>query len=420
MSLKAILSYILSLSLLTFPCSAKANTPDTQTSAPDLQQENPISKAPLFSTLTDALNFYEALQTSGEIRNIPRGPSLRLNDTHPHIPLLRHQLQLMGDLAPDSATSEDPERFDSALHAALLRFQKRHGAEVDGILGRQSRRLLNTSPAERVKQIKVNIARQQRFGTPVAPHYIQVNIPEYKLRLYEQGRVTLDMKTIIGRKKRQTPVFDTLINTLVINPSWNVPKSIAFKDIIPKWAEDPDYLAKHNLQIRAGWGPNSAIIPADQAIPASLYQGAEYLRFYEPPHAKNTLGQFKFLSHSNYAIYLHDTPAKQLFNKTQRAFSSGCIRLEKAQDLADALLTLTGRAEQGKLDRLTKTDRTHNIPLRAPIPLYVVYWTAWLDDSGDINFRDDIYHRDMNDLAKFESEENQISTVKQAKIEQNK
>lgn len=402
MSLNAMLSYALSLSLLIFPCSAKANTSDTQTFAPDLQQESTVSKESIFSTLTDALDFYEALQASEELRDIPAGPSLRLNDTHPHILLLRHQLQLLGDLNSSAVILEEPEQFDAALHKALLRFQKRHGIEVDGILGRQSRRLLNISPAERVQQIKVNMARQQRFGIPAAPHYIQVNIPEYKLRLYEQGRVILDMKTIIGRKKRQTPVFDTLINTLVVNPSWNVPKSIAFKDILPKWAEDPNYLAKHNLQIRAGWGPNSPIIPADQVAPSSLYQGSEYLRFYEPPNAKNTLGQFKFLSHSNYAIYLHDTPAKQLFHKTQRAFSSGCIRLEKAQDLADALLTLTKRPEQGQLGRLIRSDETRNIPLRAPIPLSVVYWTAWLDTEGVINFREDIYNRDTSDLEKME------------------
>ncbi|SFG23456.1 L,D-transpeptidase family protein [Neptunomonas qingdaonensis] len=396
MSHNKLIVLILSLSCLVWPYSVKAKS---------------------FADISAAMDFYHTLESAGEWPQIPPGPSLRVNDIHPHIPLIRQQLKLLGDIEANSLLIENPELlgnpelFDHALFQALSDFQSRHGAEADGILGRHSRRLLNISPAERAQQIIVNMARQQRFGTPAAPHYIRVNIPEFKLRLYQQGLVTLDMKTIIGRKKRQTPVFDTLINTLVVNPSWNVPKSIAFKDILPKWALDTSYLSKHNLQIRAGWGPNSRVIPADQVDPASLYQGANYLRLYEPPSERNTLGQFKFLSQSQYAIYLHDTPAKQLFSHTRRDFSSGCIRLEKAQDLADALLTLANRPEQGQLDRLIQTDDTLNIPLREPIPLYVVYWTAWLDDNGKINFRDDIYQRDMSDLAKFKSEENQLSAV---------
>ncbi|WP_372741869.1 murein L,D-transpeptidase [Neptunomonas sp.] len=396
MSHNKLIVLILSLSCLVWPYSVKAKS---------------------FADISAALDFYDTLESAGEWPQIPPGPSLRVNDIHPHIPLVRQQLKLLGDIEANSLLIENPELsgnpelFDHALFQALSDFQSRHGAETDGILGRHTRRLLNISPAERAQQIIVNMARQQRFGTPAAPHYIRVNIPEFKLRLYQQGLVTLDMKTIIGRKKRQTPVFDTLINTLVVNPSWNVPKSIAFKDILPKWALDTSYLSKHNLQIRAGWGPNSRVIPADQVDPASLYQGANYLRLYEPPSERNTLGQFKFLSQSQYAIYLHDTPAKQLFSHTRRDFSSGCIRLEKAQDLADALLTLANRPEQGQLDRLIQTDDTLNIPLREPIPLYVVYWTAWLDDNGNINFRDDIYQRDMSDLATFKSEENQLSVV---------
>ena len=376
-----------------------------------------------FTDTTAALDFYQTLENTGKWIHIPSGPSLRLNDIHPHIPLVRHKLRLLGDLETNNfplenpALFKDPELFDHPLSQALSRFQARHGAKVDSILGRQSRRLLNISPAQRTQQIRVNMARQQRFATPTVPHYIQVNIPEFKLRLYDQDKIILDMKTVVGRKKRQTPVFDTHVNTLVVNPSWNVPKSIAFKDILPKWEQDENFLKSHNLQIRSGWGPDSDIIPAEQVVPSSMYQGTEYLRFFEPPSNRNTLGQFKFLSQSQYAIYLHDTPAKHLFKLTRRDFSSGCIRLEKAQDLADALLTLTKRPEQGQLSRLMRTDKTRNIPLREPIPLYVVYWTAWLDGNGDINFRDDIYKRDLSDMAKYKSEENQISAFDQSTTE---
>lgn len=393
MSHNKLIVLVVTLSFLVWPYSAKAKS---------------------YADLNAALNFYQTLESSGEWVHIPIGPSLRMNDIHPHVALVRQQLQLLGDLEANSSPLENPELFDLALSQALSDFQARHGAEIDGILGRHTRRLLNISPTEITQQIRVNMARQQSFGSPSAQHYIRVNIPEFKLRLYNQEQITLEMKTVVGRKKRQTPVFNTNINTLVVNPSWNVPKSIAFKDILPKWERDDNFLKSHNLQIRSGWGPDSDVIPAERVVPSSMYQGAEYLRFFEPPSNSNTLGQFKFLSQSQYAIYLHDTPAKHLFKHTRRDFSSGCIRLEKAQDLADALLTLTKRPEQGQLDRLIKNDVTRNIPLRGPIPLYVVYWTAWLDNNGNIHFRDDIYQRDLRDLAKFKSEENQISAVDQA------
>ncbi|SIS57525.1 L,D-transpeptidase family protein [Neptunomonas antarctica] len=373
-----------------------------------------------FIGLSDAIHFYESIEDSGQWTTIPAGPSLRITDTHPHVPLLRKQLLLLGDLQPELQPTalENPEQFDSALHQALLKFQQRNGIEMDGVLGPQTRRLLNITPRDRIQQLAINTARQQAFGTPAVQHYIQVNIPEFKLRLYEQGQVILDMKTIIGRTSRQTPVFDTDINTLVVNPSWNVPRSIAFKDILPKWKKDNNYLSKHNLQIRSGWGPNSDIIPAELVDPSSMYQGAEYLRLFEPPSQKNTLGQIKFISKNRDSIYLHDTPAKNLFNRTQRAFSSGCVRLEKAQDLAHALLVLTNRPEYQQLDKMIETDETRNIQFPEPVPLYVTYWTAWLDEKGTLNFRDDLYKRDKSDFAELKSSENQINTAAQALYEQ--
>ena len=397
MSQRIFLSLILSLSFTVLPGAAHASS---------------------FIGLSDAIHFYKSLEDSGQWTTIPAGPSLRITDIHPHILLLRKQLQLLGDLQPEPTVLENPEQFDSGLHQALLTFQQRNGIEMDGVLGRDTRRLLNITPSDRIQQLAINTARQKAFGTPAEQHYIQVNIPEFKLRLYEQGKTILDMKTIIGRKSRQTPVFDTDIDTLVVNPSWSVPRSIAFKDILPKWKKDNNYLSKHNLQIRSGWGPDSDIIAAELVDPSSMYQGAEYLRLFEPPSQKNTLGQIKFISKNRDSIYLHDTPAKNLFNQTQRAFSSGCIRLEKAQDLAHALLVLTNRPEYQQLDKMIKTDETRNIRFPQPVPLYVTYWTAWLDEKGTLNFRDDLYKRDKSDFAALKSSENQISTAVQALHEQ--
>ncbi len=368
------------------------------------QPMNLAAKAPAgkhFAGLAAAIEFYETLDRAGQWQPLPDGPLLRLGDLHPQVPLLRRQLLLLGDLAPEDAQVERPERFDPALHQALLRFQDRHGAKVDGILGPQTRSMLNVPPRERIDQLLVNRVRQRALAAVAGSRYIQVNIPEYRLRLYEQGEVLLEMKTIIGRKKRQTPVFSSTIQTLVINPSWNVPKSIAFKDILPLWEKDRSYLAQRNLQVLSGWSDPRVVVPDDQVDPAKMYSGAEYLRLWEPPGAGNTLGRIKFQSYSRYAIYLHDTPARHLFSLPSRAFSSGCIRVEKARELADTLLRLASPAQPTALDPLLETEETHKIRLAQPVPFHVTYWTAWLDEQGVLNFREDLYRRDRLELAEL-------------------
>jgi murein L,D-transpeptidase YcbB/YkuD len=219
------------------------------------------------------------------------------------------------------------------------------------------------------------------------------------------------MKTIVGRKKRKTPVFDTTVKTLVVNPSWNVPKSIAFKDILPRWRKDSTYLSRHNLIVLSGWSEQKVVIPTDQVDPDEMYQGAKYFRLWEPPGKRHTLGRIKFISRSRYAIYLHDTSARHLFNQPRRAFSSGCIRLEKARDLADALLMLASKPESPDLDPLFDTDKTHKVSLAEPVPLYVTYWTAWVDENGVLNFRDDLYRHDRVALAQSKREQKQVNIL---------
>ena len=351
--------------------------------------------------MQDAIAFYTALHQAGRWTEIPSGPLLRMGDNHWQGPLLRQQLTLLGDLATLGLTDAPAEVFDAALHQALLRFQQRHGLKVDGILGPETRTFLNVSPHYRAAQLRLNLRRQEALRAMSAQRYIQVNIPEYRLRLYEQGAVVLEMKTIIGRKTRQTPVFNTTVKTLVVNPDWNVPKSIAYKDILPLWQKDKSYLAKRNLQVLSGWSEEPNVVPDSQIDLTRMYRGANYLRLREPPGVNNTLGQIKFISRSQYAIYMHDTPARHLFNNHKRAFSSGCIRLERAHDLADALLKLTSGAEAPPLAPLYASAETHKVALVRPVPLYVTYWTAWLDENGILNFRDDLYRRDVQELAEM-------------------
>ena len=348
-----------------------------------------------FKNLQQAIGFYQTLSTLPWPALRKTNKLLRLNDSHPDLAIMRHQLLLLGDLsAPytDPQTAGSNEYFDSNLEQALKHFQQRHGIKVDGILGPQSRKALNISPAHRIQQLALNIHRQKQFAEKISDRFIQVNIPEFRLRLFDQQKLLLEMKTIVGRKTRKTPVFDTHIQALVINPSWNVPRSIAFKDILPRWQADPDYLTQKNLQVLSGWH-SSVPVAAENIDLNKMYQGDEFQRLWEPPGAGNTLGRIKFVSHSQYAIYLHDTSAPRLFDEHRRAFSSGCIRVAKARELADTLLALS-QPESVSLDPILEHSQTETLPLQEPVNLHITYWTAWITPRGTLNFREDLYKRD--------------------------
>ncbi|MEH6528547.1 MAG: L,D-transpeptidase family protein [Porticoccus sp.] len=357
-----------------------------------------------FATLQAVVRFYEDIDHSGDWAPIPYGPLLGIGSFHSQVAQLRYQLYLLGDIKENASFFEPLELFDLELHEALLAFQKRHGEKVDGILGPQTRRLLSISPRRRIEQLLLNINRQQELQSIAGDHYLQVNIPEYRLRLYDQGAVQLDMKAIIGRRSQQTPIFSSNVKTVVVNPSWSVPKSIAFRDILPHWEQDKTYLSKHNLQVLSGWGIPRVIVPEDQIDLEKMYRGGEYQRLWEPPSMKNTMGRIKFQLDSNNSIYLHDTKSRSLFESDQRAFSSGCIRLEKPRLLADALVQSSNRWAPEELDPLFDDVTTHRIRLEKPVELHVTYWTAWLDENNLLHFAEDLYRHDLIELAQQNNE----------------
>ncbi len=413
MSLKRLL---LLLCLLSAPCGVAADRGEEQLLAVAKPLDNDFyltesSSTPpetniqskQFAALTDAVGFYEAIERSGQWEFIPDGPLLGLGDAHEQVIQLRDQLYLLGDLKEEALFIEPRELFDLALHEALLAFQNRHGIKADGILGPQTRRLLNIPPRQRINQLLININRQQQLTAIAGDHYVQVNIPEYRLRLYEQGRVLVEMKTIIGRRSRQTPVFSSTVKTLVVNPSWSVPKSIAYKDILPRWKKDKTYLARNNLLVLSGWQTPRVIVPNEQISQEKMYRGKEYQRLWQPPGAANTLGRIKFQVGTNNSIYLHDTKKPSLFELDKRALSSGCIRLEKPRVLADALIQFSNQSDPQVLDPLFEDVATHKIRLENPIELHVTYWTAWLDEDRILNFAEDLYHHDLVELAQRDS-----------------
>ncbi|MEH6358774.1 MAG: L,D-transpeptidase family protein [Pseudomonadales bacterium] len=355
-----------------------------------------------FNGLNDAVLFYEGLQQSGLWQSIETGPLLKRGEFHQQIATLRNQLVLLGDLSPLAISPLFSRQFDAELEVALKHFQARHSLKADGVLGAQTRNALNVPPWQRIDQLVLNIHRQRQLSVSATETYVHVNLPEYRLRVYTQGDVVLEMKAIIGKRKRQTPVFSATVRQVVINPSWNVPKSIAFKDIIPRWQQDEGYLEKHNLQVLAGWTTPRTFVQDNDVDFNRLYQGESYQRFWEPPGENNTLGRVKFPLTSKNSIYLHDTSARHLFDVEKRAFSSGCIRLEKPRVLADMLLELSNQWRPELLDTLFERQETKRVRLETPIPVHITYWTAWLNQQGELNFSNDPYQRDAEDFVQLQ------------------
>jgi len=373
----------------------------------EIQEQSAIVSQQSFGSLADAVLLYESIQNSERWQAFTAGPLLRQGDRHKQVSQLKGQLQLLGDLPKQDVFSLASQYFNDELQTALVRFQARHSVKVDGILGPQTRALLNVPPWQRIDQLVLNMQRQRQLENS-GDVYLHVNLPEYRLRLYQRGEVLLDMRTVIGKRKRQTPVFSATVDRLVINPDWNVPKSIAYKDILPKLKDDPEFLEKRNLRVLSGWSTPRVEVSHQEIDYNQMYLGKDYYRFWEPPGKGNTLGRMKFQLSSDNSIYLHDTQQKYLFDAEKRAFSSGCIRLEDPRGLADALIQVSNQWSPELLDPLFENEDTIKLRLAKPVPVHVTYWTAWLDKSGALNFANDLYQRDGVDFAALQDEHQQV------------
>lgn len=340
--------------------------------------------------LSNAISHYKQLEARGGWPQVPAGPTLRKGDRNGRIPFLKQRLMATADL---SAPIGEEDFFDGKLTEAVQRFQARHGLTADGAVGVSTLRELNVTVSKRIQQLYVNTERCMVMPYPPEKRYILVNIADFTLKLYENGALQLSMSVIVGKKYRQTPEFNGRISSLVLNPSWNVPRSIAVKDLLPKIKKNPGYLKKMRIRVLQDGKTNAQIDPAN--IDWENLQPAHFpYRLQQDPGAHNALGRIKFFFPNPYDLYLHGTPAQELFKKDSRTFSSGCIRLEKPLDLAVYLLKGTSLGSIESLNAGISNKKTQWIAIPSPISIYIVYMTAWVDPEGIIQFRPDIYNRD--------------------------
>jgi len=345
-----------------------------------------------YGRLKVALARYREIAGDGGWQEIPAGLRMTPGDSTERIGLLRERLLLTGDLTRED--SADENYFSRNLESAVKSFQKRHGLDADGVVGKKTLEALNLPVQNRINTIIINLERWRWLPQDLGSRNIQVNIANFEMDVFENDSSILDMRVIVGRTYRRTPVFSDNMTYLVLCPHWNVPDNIAVKDVLADVKKDPEYLTRLGFKVLQGWGADMKIVdPATVNWEEVEVKKFNY-RFRQDPGPLNALGQIKFMFPNRFNVYLHDTPTRGLFAKTARDFSSGCIRIEKPIDLAEYLLKKDSLWTRDAIIKNINKNIEQTVKLPDPIAVHILYWTAWVSPDGTVNFRNDIYARD--------------------------
>jgi murein L,D-transpeptidase YcbB/YkuD len=356
---------------------------------------------PGYAGLQDALTRYRRISEDGGWEPIPAGSTLRAGDEGERVKQLRER---MGHTETVGGTEAgNPAVFDAELESAVKRFQARHGLEPDGLVGGDTLAALNVPVRDRIRQIRVNLERRRWLPDDLGERHIMVNIAGFEMSVVDAGEIVMRQRVIVGRDYRQTPVFSGRMTYLVLNPSWEVPHSIASRDLLREVQADQRYIDRMGFDIFRGWGANQQRIDAAEVDWQALSPQRMPYRFRQRPGPLNALGQVKFMFPNKHAVYLHDTPSRELFNRAERAFSSGCIRVQEPLALADHLLAGSERWSPDALRQALDSRREMTVALPQAMPVHLQYLTAWGSD-GRLELRRDIYNRDAAVADALEAE----------------
>ena len=332
----------------------------------------------------------EKLRAMPDWPQIADGRKLEPGDTSQRLLTLRQRLAASGELG---GAAEQGNVFDDKLVEAVKAWQERNGLEPDGVVGRASLAMLNIPRSVRVDQIVANMERMRWLPDSLGQRYVMVNVPGYSLVAVKDGTTDLTMKTIVGRPARPTPIFSDTIRFVEFNPDWSIPPTIVREDVIPNMIKDPDFLMRvKNARV---YRNGEEVDP--WSIDWSRVRPRDY-RFRAPPGPRNPLGTVKFLFPNRFDVYLHDTSEPEKFAEYERAFSSGCVRVSDPAGLANWLLADKEGWSDEKRQSILDSRRQTRLNMANPVPVWITYRTAWMDESGTPVFRPDIYGRDP-DLA---------------------
>ncbi len=325
--------------------------------------------APQYRRLMQVLSRLHDIEKRGGWQAVPAA-RIEPGDSSPAVGALRARMlgsEDQREAAMAARGQQRPMLFDQELIGALKHFQERHGIENDGRLGEKTLEELNHGVDDRIAEVKLNLDRWRWLPHDLGKMYILVNVAGFEMSVIENNRAIEEMNVVVGKPGWATPIFADTLENLVVNPYWNVPPSIAEDEILPAIAQDPGYLVRNNMERTSDGG------------------------FRQRPGPDNALGEFKFLFPNEHDIYLHDTPADALFSRSARAFSHGCIRLERPRDLAHLLGQKLADKTPEQIDRLADLDTEQWITFKRKIPVYILYFTTWVDDDGTVRYHHDVY-----------------------------
>lgn len=347
-------------------------------------------RSPQYQILQKWLVYYQDLVLKEKDIFVTPGVLLSLGDEGPRVAQLRARLVQLGDIR-FSTRKVNEERFDSRLREALKRFQLRHHLSADGSAGSKTIEMLNVPLDTRAKQIAYNLERWRWLPSELEANRVWVDLTNYTVDMHLNGELT-SMKAVIGTPERKTPVFKGLMTYMVTNPTWRVPHRIARENLLPKLQADPNYLVRHGYKLFSSWSIGAKELDSTQINWKEIQENKMRFRFEQTPDEGNAMGQYKFMFPNKNEIYLHDTPAKHLFNESDRAFSSGCVRLENPAEFAQAITK--GSRQYDEMKKTLKESSNSAISLPIHIPVYLIYFTAVANANGMPEFRNDIYERD--------------------------
>lgn len=344
-----------------------------------------------YANLKKALANYREVQSTGGWPIIPVGSTVQEGKSSAVVPLLNKRLA--GYLVKDSTMlSSDSTTFSKNLKSALKQFQSFNGIAVTGRLDKKTIQILNIPVEDRIKQIIINMERWRWIPQSFEPDYLIVNIPEFRLHVYEKGQDKMTMKVIVGKALHSTPIFNDKMEDVVLAPYWNIPPGILKREVAPQAARDPGYLASKDMEVVIR-GSNTVVDPKNVNWAAAGTSSFKYL-VRRKPGPQNDLGNVKFIFPNSMNIYLHDTPGDQLFNQSKRDFSHGCVRVERPIDLAVYLLRDVKGWDKTRIEEQIKKGKERYVALNEKLPVYLVYFTASADANGRVRFFEDIYNHD--------------------------
>ncbi len=399
----------------------------TATSADQVEEtlSSLLPKYPMYGKLKISLKEYKEIAANGGWQGVPYGDKFKKGARGSRVVALRERLKVTGELDDSTPNSEV---FDETLDIAVKKYQQRNGLYVDGVVGKSTIEALNVPVSERISQIELTMERWRLLPQYLGSRYILVNIANYHLYGIENNNNAIDMRIVVGKPQWNTPMFSEEMTHIVMNPYWNIPPSIFKDDIAPRIKGDPEYLSKRGIDAVGLQAPERIVVEeetetvevaenvegttentevgepqlseaeiqnkeAQEQYISQVLSGKYRLR--QNPGPGNPLGQIKFLFPNKHAVYLHDTPNRGFFKRAQRNFSHGCIRVERPVDLAEFVLEPNQEWTEGRIKSSINSRKTKTVHLNQTIPVYILYFTSWVDDQGNVNFHKDIYGLDQ-------------------------